>query len=408
MIVLTNPVSSGTALADAFDEAGVDCVHVYDRSLAGDARDGRWSGRTLVHRDLGETAHALVGLGASAVVAASEFGVTLADELAGLLGLPHNVASGSRARRDKYLMAQAIAAAGVPVAWSATVRSPAELHGVLAGRRFPVMIKPRSSAGSDGCRVCHTITEAETAFEEIFTGLNLLGEVNHEILVQEYLDGPQFIVNTVSMGGRHLLADFYRCRVDNTETGAPVYRHIRTPLRLDDRDREIIGHALSCLDALGVVDGAAHTELRHTAAGPRLIEVNSRVMGPCLSPDPYFAALGITHQHLVVERYVDPERFSARFDTDYAPKRALAKVFLRAHRDGVLSAMPGVARLRRLPGFHSVARLPRIGRAVPDRLLTTGASGIAFLVDEDEARLFRSLAIIHELEDSGRFYQVSE
>jgi hypothetical protein len=408
MIVLTNPVSSGTALADAFDEAGVDCVHVYDRSLADDADDGRWAGRTLVHRELCETARTLAGLGASAVVAASEFGVTLADELAGLLGLPHNVASVSRARRDKFLMAQAIAAAGLPVAWSASVRSPTELSRVLAGRRFPVMIKPRSSAGSDGCRVCHTAAEARTAFDEIFAGLNLLGEVNDEILVQEYLDGPQFIVNTVSMGGRHVLADFYHCRVDNTDTGAPVYRHIRAPLRLDDSDQEIIDYALSCLDALGVVDGAAHTELRYTAMGPRLIEVNSRVMGPCLTPDPYFAALGITHQHLVVERYVDPGRFSQRFDTGYAPKGALAKVFLRAHRDGVLSGMPGVATLRGLPGFHSVARLPRIGHAVPDRLLTTGASGIAFLVHEDEARLFRSLAIIHELEDSGRFYDVSE
>jgi glutathione synthase/RimK-type ligase-like ATP-grasp enzyme len=407
VIVLTNPVSSGTALADAFDEAGVDCVHLYDRELADSIQDGRWSGHTLVHRDLNETACLLVRLGATAVVAASEYGVTLADELAGLLDLPRNEPSASRARRDKYLMARTVAAAGLPVAWSSLVRSCDELREVLAGRAFPVMIKPRSSAGSDGCRVCHTPEQAAQAFGEIYDGMNLLCEVNSEILVQEYLDGPQFIVNTVSLAGRHVLADFYRCRIDNTDAGAPVYRHIRSPLRLDDRDREIIAYALSCLDALGVVDGAAHTELRYTRSGPRLVEVNSRVMGPCLAPDPYFAALGITHQHLVVERYTNPARFAKRVGSPYAPSRALAKVFLRPSQDGVLRAIPGVDVLRKLPGFHSIARLPRIGEPVPDRLLTTGASGIAFLVHDDEARLFRSLAIVHELEDSGRFFEVA-
>jgi hypothetical protein len=350
----------------------------------------------------------LTRLGVSAVVAASEFGVTLADDLAGLLDLPRNEPSASRARRDKYLMAQRVAAAGIPVAWSALVSSCASLSEVLHGRSFPVMIKPRSSAGSDGCRICHTPDQAAAAFGEIFAGLNLLGERNHEILVQEYLDGPQFIVNTVSLAGQHVLADFYRCRIDNTDAGAPVYRHIRAPLRLDERDQSIIDHTLSCLDALGIVDGAAHTELRYTSSGPRLVEVNSRVMGPCLSPDPYFAALGVTHQHLVVERYTNPSRFAARVGSPYRPSRTLAKVFLRADRDGVLRGIPGVDVLRKLPGFHSIARLPRIGEPVPDRLLTTGASGIAFLVHEDEAQLFRSLAIIHELEDSGRFFDVAE
>ncbi len=402
MIVLVNPVSSGTALADAFDEQGNECVHVYDADLAPAAPDPR----VVVHHDVDETLRALQRRGATAVVAASEFGVTLADELASRLGLPHNNPVVAGARRDKLLMADAIAAAGLPVAWSASVGSRAELSRLLTGATFPVMVKPRNSAGSDGCRICRSPDAALAAFDDIFAGRNLMGEVNDEVLVQEYLEGPQFIVNTVSMSGKHALADYYHCRVDDQPTGAPVYRHIRSPLRLSARDQEIIDYALSCVDALGITEGAAHTELRYTPRGPRLVEVNARVMGPCLAPDAYFAALGVTHQHLVVERYVDPDRFAARLSAPYQPSRALAKVFLRAHREGILAGMPGLAVLRGLPAFHSIARLPAVGAPVPDRLLTTGASGIAFLVHDSEAVLSESLSVLHELEDAGNLYHV--
>jgi glutathione synthase/RimK-type ligase-like ATP-grasp enzyme len=404
VIVLVNPVSSGTALADAFDEQGGECLHLYDPDLAPGTPDGR----VFVHRDDDETLRVLERRRVTAVVAASEFGVTLADRLARELGLPHNSSVAAGARRDKFLMADAIAAAGLPAAWSASAGSRAELARLLDGATFPVMVKPRSSAGSDGCRICPTPDAALAAFDDIFSGRNLMGEVNSEILVQEYLSGPQFIVNTVTMEGKHALADYYHCRVDDTEAGAPVYRHIRAPLRLDDRDREIIEYALSCVDALGIVEGAAHTELRYTARGPRLVEVNARVMGPCLSPDPYFAALGVTHQHLVVERHLDPDRFATRIGAPYQPSRALAKVFLRAHREGILTGMPGLATLRALPGFHSIARLPVIGAPVPDRLLTTGASGIAFLVHDSETVLGESLSVLHDVEDAGHFYRVED
>lgn len=403
MIVLVNPVSSGAKLAEAFAEQDAACLHLYTPDLApSPATDARM----LVHQDLGRTLRELGDRGVSAVIAASEFGVLLADQLAHRLGLPHNAIEHSRARRDKLLMAEAVRAAGLPVAWSASVGSRAALGRTLAEAPFPVMVKPRSSAGSDGCRICRTPDEALTAFDDIFAGANLMGEVNTEVLVQEYLDGPQRIVNTVSMDGKHALSDYYHCRVDNTAGGAPVYRHIRTPLRLDERDREIIEYALSCIDALGITEGAAHTELRHTARGPRLVEVNSRVMGPCLEPDPYFAALGISHQHLLVERHLEPNRYAGRFGAGYAPSRGLVKIFLRAHRDGVLRGMPGIGTLRRVRGFHSIARLPTIGEPVPDRLLTTGASGIAFLVHPDESVLIESADVVHELEDTGRLYHV--
>jgi hypothetical protein len=145
-----------------------------------------------------------------------------------------------------------------------------------------------------------------------------------------------------------------------------------------------------------------------TAAGPRLVEVNSRVMGPSLAPDPYHAAFGYSHQHLVAERFLRPHDFARRFDLPYGGGRILAKVFLRSFHDGVLAAVDGARTLRRLPGFHSIDRLPATGAAIPEPTLTTGASGIAYLVHEDEELLHSSLEFIHHLEDDGAFYVMAD
>jgi hypothetical protein len=402
MIVLTNPVSSGTALARAFDERTSDTLRIYTPELVpADHGD-----RTLVHQDLEETWLTLARAGASHVVAASEYGVTLADELNDRLGLPGNDPLLSGARRDKYLMIRAINEARVPIGNAVIVQSIAEMTAALDGCEFPIMVKPVDSAGSDGCRVCPDRLAAHRAGAALLGNRNLLGRNNDRVLLQEYFSGPQYVVNTVSIGGTHLLSDYYHCRIDEVEEGAPVYRHMRAPQLLDDRDHDVIRYTLRCLDALGIKEGAAHSEVRMTSNGPRMVEVNSRVMGPCLEPDPYFAALGTTHQHATAERYLDPEAFRARFEMPYRARKHLAKVFLRAHSEGTIAAVPGLAALRRLPNLHTVVGVPSAGTTVRDRLLTTGFTGIAFLVDDDGDRLTESLATIHDLENAGQLFDI--
>ncbi|SCK09771.1 ATP-grasp domain-containing protein [Streptomyces sp. WMMB 322] len=409
MIALINPVSSGATLADAFQEEGADCLHIYtqDQESAFHAA-ASGTAKAYLHAQLSETAEHLRSVGVNTVVAASEFGVTLADELSELLELPHQRHELRAARRDKYLMAGALADAGLSHARTVMVRSEGELRDALDGwDAFPVVIKPLNSAGSDGCHISADADEALSAYRGAAGRLNLMGEVNQGVLVQEFLDGTQYIVNTVSMEGRHLLTEVYAERIDRVED-APVLRHIISRPALEDAEQDLVDYVLRCLDALGVREGAAHTEVVLTSRGPRLVEVNSRVMGPCLAPDPYHAAYGYSHQHLTVERFLRPEDFRKRFDLPYGPARTVAKVFLRSHRPGVVLAMDGLRTMRRLPGFHSIARLPAIGVPVQDRYLTTGASGIAFFVHEDDELLEHSLATLHDIEDAAGMYRIAE
>ncbi|WP_051861691.1 ATP-grasp domain-containing protein [Streptomyces ochraceiscleroticus] len=408
MIALVNPVSSGAQLTEALLEEGAEFLHVYTEDRAPAAPSGGLPVKTVVHAGLDATAGRLRAMGVSTVLAGSEFGVTLADELAEALGVPHHRHELRAARRDKYWMARALADAGVPHAGTEAVRSEEELRTVLdRWGTFPVVVKPFNSAGSDGCHICPDAGRALDAFRANSGRRNLMGEVNDGVLVQQFLEGPQYIVNTVSMAGRHLLAEIYAERIDR-EQGAPVLRHIVSRRTLDEAETELVAYVMRCLDALGVREGAAHTEVILTADGPRLVEVNSRLMGPYLSADAYHVAYGYSSPHLLAERLLRPEEFTNRFDLPYGPGRSLAKVYLRAHRAGTVRALDGLRRIRRLPGFHSVARIPAVGEPVRDGQLTTGGCGVAFFVHEDAELLQHSLDVLHEIEDAGELYRIED
>jgi hypothetical protein len=410
VITLVNPVSSGPELSRALREEGGDVLHLYSTGQRAAYEAERaapaTAGSVLLHTDLDVTVREVRRRGVERVVAASEYGVILADTLAAALGLDHHRPELAPARHDKNLMIRAVADAGLPVAATHAVRDADGLDKALAELgRYPVIVKPGNSAGSDGCHTCDTRQQAHQTFGRLARARNLLGRRNDEILVQERLHGTLYIVNTVSMAGRHLVSEVYAKRVDWMD-GAPLLRHVMAVTDPGPAERELIDYVLGCLDALGVREGAAHSEVMLTPEGPRLVEVNSRIMGPCLSPDPFFAAFGYSQQHLVAERFLRPGDFARRLEAPYGPARTLARVFLRGLRAGVVTAMDGLRTLRRLPGFHSLTRLPALGSPLADPYLTTGAGGVAYFVSDDRELLDHSLSVVHAMEESGALFRL--
>jgi hypothetical protein len=407
-VVLVDPVSSGTSLAEAFRERGVQPFHVYQPELRHAFDADPAPGGKLLHGSFGDTCAALKQRGTEAVLAGSEAGVTLAEELAAALGLPHNTLELAPARRDKLLMARALEAAGVAAAHTEAVTGEAELAAAL--RRFgsyPVVVKPATSAGSDGLAICDTADEVRAACRALLGQANLLGLRNDVVLLQEYLDGPQYVLDTVSVGGRHLISELLLLRFDEI-AGKPVQRHDILRRELDENDRQVVEYGLRCLDALGVTDGAGHTEIRLTDRGPLLVEVNSRLHGPVLPADPYLSALGHSHATLLADSVLDVPACEAYADRGYAPPRSIGFVFMRTQGSGTVRSMPGLDRIRRLPTFHSFAKLPELGTEVRDPLLTTGNAGLAYFVGPDADAILADIEQLHVLEDNGLLYEMSE
>ncbi|MEV7040419.1 hypothetical protein [Amycolatopsis sp. NPDC051061] len=404
MIVLVNPLSSGYHLSEACQEAGVDTLHLYEPELARAQAADTVSPLTEVHESFRKTVARLRARRPVAVLPGSNWGVRLADRLGAALGLPHNDLTLLDARVDKAVMVKTVAAAGIPVPSSYAVTSREQLENALdelgAGA---VVLKWTNTGASRGCLRCEGRTEAVQAFEQLIGKPNGIGVVNDTVLLQRYEPGPQFGVNTVSMAGRHLVSDVYYQRYD-WAAGAPTSRDLLLAKELTGRLRRVVAYALSCLDALGVVEGCAHTEVRWSAAGPVLVEVNCRHLG-CVHTDPYFAATGRSQVHLLAERHLEPDRFAGRLAAPYSTGRALGMAYLRSRTAGMLASSPGLSAVRRLPGFHSLVSVPGRGRRITPSNLAMMELGGAYFVHDDEAVVRESLDALHALHSAEGVYR---
>ncbi len=406
MLVLVDCKSSGVSLGNVLNERGVPWCHVYDYD-----RDSASAlppaAATIPHHGLDTTLRELRDRGATAVVPGSENGVALANELSHGLGLPHNEPELAPARRDKFQMARAVRAHGVPAARTELVRDRAELERTLQDwRGFPLVVKPATSAGSEGVRIVRTRQQALDAFDAVDGAINRMNLRNDGVVVQEYLDGTMYIVNTVSADGVHKVSEVYEKRIDRM-AGNPVCRHILLRQELDDFEESAIKYTFSCLDALGFHNGAAHTEIMRTTDGPRLVEVNSRLMGPAMPSDTFVPSLGYSQATELVERYVDEAGFLRGVDAPYAPCRSFAQAQLHPRSTGTIRAVPGLDRIRRLPGFLGFSHAPRAGNEIEDPFLTTGDNGVCYFSHEEEDVVRDSLAQLHRWEDDDLVFDVS-
>jgi biotin carboxylase len=404
MIVLVDPVSTGPTLSAALVERGENPLHLYGPPLqeayARDPHPNKW-----LMKDRFSALHRLSVAPVRAVIAGSEWGVTAANHLAHALGLPHHVNSLVRARRDKAAMNYALQDAGLPAARTVYIREGDDIASALAGFDFPVFVKPVDSAGADGCAICTEPEQVHAAVRASLGQQNLMGANNSAMVIQDYLDGPQFIVNTVSLNGQHLLSDIHAVRIDQIGQRS-VLRHSLLVTALDEQAASLVAFTLDCLDAVGIREGAAHTEVRMTRNGPRLIEVNARIMGASLERSLYRGALGYNQADLVAERFTDPKAFAKRFTDPYAPAAAMAMAFLCVDEPGAVLASPGVDRVRALPGFHSMEKMPEIGATIDEPWLCTGQAGMAYFQHRDREVLAYSLAKLHRLEDDRELHYI--
>ena len=68
---------------------------------------------------------------------------------------------------------------------------------------FKVIVKPLDSAGSDGVTLCLNINEVQKSFANLYGKLNGLGITNQNVLIQEYLEGDEYVIDIVSKDGVH-------------------------------------------------------------------------------------------------------------------------------------------------------------------------------------------------------------
>ena len=400
--LIVAPYSTGAHYAAAFRRHGVRSIAVdlpaadLPQPYRGQLDPTHYQ-RVITHHDLPSTLSALRGLPIAAVVAGTEIGVIPAARLAAALGLPGNDPEQAGALRNKGEMARAWADAGIDVPLTLETASlDHALSWVHHHDLTTVVVKPPDAAGSDGLRICHRPADLRAAWAALHRVPNILNGSNEYLLVQEYLDGPQFVINTVTTavaGHRHVhtvterwadhrTRDRLYDRLDLLHPDTPLYD-------------TLTAYAGPLLDALGVCAGPAHTEVVLTRRGLRPIETGARPEG-AYPPDVLRQLLGTDH--------VAAATAALLTDTVPQPEHTLhvAKVSLIATAPGTLNAQYA----------HALTHLPTIrgwhgdltpGRHVPRTVSLPDSAARLVLAHTDPNRIDTDYATVRRLETDGLY-----
>ena len=143
-----------------------------------------------------------------------------------------------------------------------------------------VVLKPTYSAGSASVRICLDKDEMIESLKEMLEhSANYFGNEDNDIVIQERINGDEYIVNTVSCDGVHNLTLIWKYTKIRTSDGSIIYDTAQTVNELSIGEAEMVEYAYQVADAIGVKYGPIHGEYMIDEEGPVLIEVNCRPCG---------------------------------------------------------------------------------------------------------------------------------
>ena len=126
-----------------------------------------------------------------------------------------NGSGGSFARRDKWHMGEKVRASNIRAVGQIECRNGfEECREFISAQadstgEFRVVLKPAASAGSEGVHFADNMIDAEKYFNMIHGETNVFGATNESVLVQEFLAGTEYVVDSVSVEGIHKTVAIY-------------------------------------------------------------------------------------------------------------------------------------------------------------------------------------------------------
>lgn len=289
------------------------------------------------------------------VVNCSESCLETAARLACDYGLPGPRVVTVHRCRDKVIMGERLASAGVPQARRQVVTSPDEAEAAVAAVGLPVVLKPSTGVASLFTVRCETAAEVRARLREFTAQISArtpapLRRMRGRWLVEQYLDGPAFSVESLVTGD--VVEHIAVC--EKGPVSGPFFREIghSTPPRLAaGMVSELTEMAARAIRALGIDWGVTHAEFKFTSAGdPHMLEIATRMGGGSIRQVVRLAT-GVDLVQLTLWLALG-ERPAVRTGTR-ANGTAAASRSLYPPRPGRLVCVD-VAGLSRLPGVQAV------------------------------------------------------
>ena len=244
------------------------------------------------------------------VVPGNEKGVILATRLANDLNLLCNPIENLDAITLKNEMQNRLAENNLRSIRGRVVKSVEEAIEYYDSEGLKeVVVKPIYGAASVGVNICLDKQEMIDSISEVFDQKGYYGNESAELLIQERINGEEYIVNTVSCGGVHRVTTIWKYHKIKTSEGGQNYDSFESINELGLGEAELVEYAYDVADALGIKYGPVHGEYMIDEKGPVLIEVNCRPHGGNLDAKFLDRISGQHETDSSLDSYLNPDKF---------------------------------------------------------------------------------------------------
>ena len=288
----------------------------------------------------------------------SEVSMLVLGRINDALGLAGPSYATALAATNKQKMREAFAAGGAPSPKSFGAATEAEALAAAAQLGGSIIVKPSRNSGSRGV----TRIEAATDHDRLLQAFRraMQESRDHSAVIEEFVEGPEFSVEILVWNGEPRVLTV----TDKMTSGAPFFvetGHSQPTQFSEAERRQVADAAVQGVRALGINWSAAHAEVRLTPAGPRIMEIGSRLGGDFITTELVPRSTGID----MVEAAV---RLALGEEPDLTPRHPPQGAAIRylIPKPGRVVAVEGVAEARRMDGVRIMDVSVAPGDAVPE------------------------------------------
>jgi len=360
-----------------------------------------------------------LGFPVSAVIGTFDTAGALQDRLAACVGVRGNPSEGplAHARFDKWAMSEAVRKAGLRsvteklvATWSEAKEYLESLNPPVSHAR-PVIFKILKGSSGIGVTKVYSLGQAEAIFSGAVGSTSRFGESIGSMLIQEFLQGKEYVVDSVSRDGVHKIVTVWYEDLRSGEPNYPdnLYYGFKMLDPKDWKTKVIMEYANKVLDATGIRNGASDLEIfwLEEEGAPCVVDVNARWTALMwhYGLDLERASTGYDQITATANAYLDGNAFN---EMPLFPSISQfgAVVFAQPHHTGILTGMPGLAVTKKLPSyFGSYVETAVVGK--PIRAIDGGHQCSIVLANRDKAVVDADYDRIVALVDANAFYDIT-
>lgn len=214
------------------------------------------------------------------VITVCDYYIETVCEVAKAYNVPCPFSGNVKTVCQKHLMRQALDRAGLSNPKYKIVYNLEDAKKAAQEIGYPLVLKPVDLASSAFVKLIQTSSELQQAYHDLENfPLNFRDqERERALLIEEYICGEELSVETVSNNGEITVVGI----TDKSVTGSPYFienGHMFPAKLEEDAKEKISDYVRNVLLATGYDHGIAHTEIKLTKDGPKVVEINPRTAG---------------------------------------------------------------------------------------------------------------------------------